>query len=56
MEDDLREEEMRIIALDYASTVFQGAAHRRSESSASLWAKNQGVPLHVVLGPRSCWV
>ena len=31
MEDDLREEEMRIIALDYASTVFQGAAHRRSE-------------------------
>ena len=31
MEDDLREEEMRVIALDYASKVFQGAAHRRSE-------------------------
>ena len=31
MEDDLREEEMRIIALDYASTVFQGAAHRSRE-------------------------
>ena len=31
MEDDLREEEMRIIALDYASKVFQGAAHRSSE-------------------------
>ena len=31
MEDDLREEEMRIIALDYASKVFQGAARRSSE-------------------------
>ncbi len=31
MEDDLREEEMRVIALDYASKVFQGAAHRSSE-------------------------
>ena len=31
MEDDLREEEMRIIALDYASKVFQGADTRSSQ-------------------------